>query len=136
MNAPDPQVTPFLMFYGQAEEAMDFYVSLFDGSAVESVARYGPEEPGREGTVMHAVFSLGGRRFMCIDSPPVHDFGFTPAISLHVACASEEEVDRLFGRLAEGGEVLMELGEYPFSRRYGWVQDRFGVSWQLALPPA
>ncbi len=115
---------------------MRFYVSLFGGSAVESVVRYGAEGPGPEGTVLHATFTLGGRRFLCIDSHVEHAFGFTPALSIHVACATEAEVDRCFERLADGGTVLMELGEYPFSPRYGWEQDRFGISWQLALPPA
>lgn len=133
MNTAGQQVTTFLMFEGRAEEAMTFYVSLFDDSGIESIVRYGPEGPGREGTVLHATFSLGGQRFMCIDSAVQHAFTFTPAISLYVTCASEEEIDRRFGRLAEGGQVLMPLAEYPFSRRFAWVQDRFGVSWQLTL---
>lgn len=134
MSASNPQVTPFLMFEGRAEEAMSFYVSLFDDSKVESIARYGPEGPGKQGSVIHATFSLGGQRIMCIDSPVKHAFTFTPATSLHVTCASEEEIDRRFARLSEGGAVLMPLGEYPFSRKYAWLQDRFGVSWQLTLP--
>ena len=78
-----------------------------------------------------AVFSLGGREFMAIDSPVEHDFTFTPAMSLFVDCDSEDEVDALAGALGEGGQVLMPVGEYGFSRRFGWVTDRFGVSWQL-----
>lgn len=136
MSAPGTQVFPFLMFQGRAEEAMRFYVSLFDDARIDDVVRYGPEGPGREGSVVHATFTLAGRRFMCIDSYVEHAFTFTPAVSLYVTCAGEEEVDRRFGMLAEGGEVLMPLGEYPFSRRFGWVQDRFGVSWQLALADA
>jgi predicted 3-demethylubiquinone-9 3-methyltransferase (glyoxalase superfamily) len=135
MSVSHPQVTPFLMFEGRAEEAMDFYVSLFDGT-VESVTRYGPEGPGPEGSVLLAAFSVGGQRVLCIDSWVQHAFAFTPSISLHVVCGSEAEIDARFERLAEGGEIMMPLGEYPFSRKYAWLQDRFGVSWQLSLPNA
>jgi predicted 3-demethylubiquinone-9 3-methyltransferase (glyoxalase superfamily) len=126
------QVTPFLMFTGDAEAAMSLYTSLFEDGEVEHVMRYGPQGPGREGTVIHATFRLGGLRLMCIDSATEHAFSFTPAVSLHVMCASAEEVDRRYAALAESGEVLMPLGEYPFSPRYAWVKDRFGVAWQLA----
>jgi predicted 3-demethylubiquinone-9 3-methyltransferase (glyoxalase superfamily) len=134
MSDSHPRVTPFLMFEGRAQEAMDFYLSLFDDAAVESIQRYGPEGPGPEGSVLLAAFTLGGQRFFCIDSWVQHGFTFTPALSLHVVCGSEAEIDERFARLSEGGEVLMPLGEYPFSRKYAWLQDRFGVSWQLSLP--
>lgn len=133
MSDARPQVTPFLMFEGRAEEAMNRYVELFDDSAIESITRYGTGEPGPEGTVLHATFALGGRRFFCIDSPARHEFTFTPAVSLFVECGSAEQVDRYFQALAEDGAVLMPLGEYPFSPRFGWVQDRFGVSWQVSF---
>ncbi len=133
MAGLDQKITPFLMFAGKAEEARRFYVSLFDGSEVLSIRRYGPNEPGAEGSVMHATFSLGGQHLMCIDSNVEHAFTFTPAISLYVTCRSVEEVDRLFERLSDGGQILMPLGEYPFAERFAWVADRFGVSWQLAL---
>lgn len=126
-------VTPFLMFEGKAEEAMNFYVSLFPDARVTSLTRYGPGETGAEGSAMKATFTLNGRSFMCFDSPVKHEFSFTPAISLFVDCDSEPEVDALFARLSEGGKVLMPLGAYPFSRRFAWVSDRFGVSWQLGL---
>ena len=129
----EQKVTPFLMFSGQAEEAMSFYVSLFDRSEVLSIRRYGPNEAGAEGSVMHATFSLDGLQLMCIDSNVQHGFTFTPAISLYVTCHSAEEVDRLFERLSEGGQVLMPLDAYPFSARFAWVTDRYGVSWQLTL---
>jgi predicted 3-demethylubiquinone-9 3-methyltransferase (glyoxalase superfamily) len=127
------KITPFLMFEGQAEAAMNFYLSLFKDSKIVSIARYGKEGPGTEGTVMHAVFQLNGQEFMAIDSAIAHGFTFTPALSLYVRCGSEAEVDELFGKLAEGGQVLMPLGGYPFSPRFGWVADRFGVSWQVSL---
>ncbi|MEU6864226.1 VOC family protein [Streptomyces sp. NPDC046876] len=134
--ATTPQkITTFLMFEGgRAEKAMDFYMSLFDDAEVISVTRYGPEGPGEEGTVLHATFALAGQQFMCIDSAVKHEFGFTPAISLFVQCESAAELDRLYEALVEQGQALMPLGSYGFSARFGWVNDRFGVSWQLNLP--
>jgi predicted 3-demethylubiquinone-9 3-methyltransferase (glyoxalase superfamily) len=123
----------FLMFEGQAEAAMNFYTSLFAGSKIDSIVRYRAGEAGLEGTVMNAAFSLGGQQFMCIDSPAKHAFTFTPAISIWVNCESEAEIDRVFAALLVGGAALMPLDAYPFSRKFGWVQDRFGVSWQLSL---
>ncbi len=127
------KITTFLMFEGKAEEAMKLYVSLVPDSQIETIDRYGQEGPGRAGTVRRAVFRLGHQRFMCIDSPIAHGFTFTPAVSLYAACQSPAEVDRLYERLAEGGQVLMPLDAYPFCKRYAWVNDRFGVSWQIAL---
>lgn len=134
MSNVSQKVATFLMFTGQAEEAINLYTSLFADSRILSITRYGANEGGKEGTVMEATFSLSGPVFMAIDSPPMHAFTFTPSISLWVNCDSEDEVDRVFARLAEGGIELMPLQEYPFSKRYGWVQDRFGVSWQLTVP--
>jgi predicted 3-demethylubiquinone-9 3-methyltransferase (glyoxalase superfamily) len=126
-------VTTHLMFEGAAEEAMSFYVSLLPGSAVKQVDRYGPGEHGPEGTVKLARFTLGRQDFLCIDSPIKHGFTFTPAMSLFVECESEAELDQVFGRLAAGGVVLMPVANYGFSHKFGWVKDRFGVSWQLNL---
>ena len=128
------KVTSHLMFEGVAEEAMNFYVSLFRGSRIIQVERYGPGEQGAEGTVKKATFTLVGREFMCIDSPVKHAFTFTPSISLLVDCESEAELEEVFGRLSTGGRVLMPLDNYGFSTRFGWVKDRFGPSWQLNLP--
>jgi predicted 3-demethylubiquinone-9 3-methyltransferase (glyoxalase superfamily) len=127
------KITTFLMFDGVAEEAMNFYVSLFGGSGIQRVERYGPGEPGAEGAVKTATFTLVGREFTCFNSPAKHDFSFTPSISLFVECESQAELEGAFGRLADGGKVLMPLGDYGFSKRFGWVNDRFGVSWQLNL---
>ncbi len=129
-----PTITTFLMFEGQAEEAMNLYVSLFKNSSVTGIKRYGATGPGKEGSVMQAKFLLNGREFMCIDSPTKHDFTFTPAISLFVDVDNEGELDLLFMKLSVGGQVLMPLGSYGFSRKFGWVSDKFGVSWQLNLP--
>lgn len=127
-------ISTFLMFEGGAEEAMDFYVSLFDDAEVVSIVRHGAEGPGPEGSVMTAVFTMAGQRFMCSDSFVHHDFSFTPSVSMFVDCADEAELDRLYAALSEQGAVLMGLANYGFSKKFGWVNDRFGVSWQLNLP--
>lgn len=126
-------IRPFLMFAGQAEAAIDLYLSLFRDSELERVARYGPEGPGAEGTIMRATIRLGDQRLMCVDSPVEHEFAFTPAFSLFVDCASREEIEGLVEGLSQDGATLMPLGEYGFSRAYAWITDRFGVSWQLNL---
>jgi predicted 3-demethylubiquinone-9 3-methyltransferase (glyoxalase superfamily) len=128
-------VTPFLMFEGRAEEAMGFYVSLLKNSSITAIERYGPGEPGPEGKVKRATFSLGGQPFMCIDSPVKHAFSFTPSISLFLRCKSEAEIDRLFAELSKDGQVMMPLGSYPFAMKFAWIADRFGVSWQMILQP-
>jgi predicted 3-demethylubiquinone-9 3-methyltransferase (glyoxalase superfamily) len=128
------KIRPFLMFEGNAEEAMNLYVSLFPGGEILDLHRYGPGGPGVPGSIMKASFSIGGQTILCTDSFVKHNFTFTPASSLFVDCESEEEVERLSAALAEGGATLMPLGEYGFSRRFAWVNDRFGVSWQLNLP--
>lgn len=129
----DQKITPFLMFEGKAEEAMNYYISIFDRSEILTLKRYGPNQPGPEGSVMQATFSLNGQTFMCIDSFVNHAFTFTPSISFWVTCETEEEIDRTFAKLAEGGQVLMPLAAYPFSPRFGWVADKYGVTWQLTL---
>ena len=86
-----------------------------------------------EGTIRSAVFILNGRKFMAMDSAMPHPFNFTPSMSLFVECDTEEEIARLFRALSNGGEVLMPPDNYGFSQQFGWVNDRFGVSWQLNL---
>lgn len=127
------KITTLLMFQGQAEEAMNFYTSLFDDSAITSITRYGPNEAGAEGSVVNATFTLHGQTFLCIDSNVQHDFTFTPAISLYVTSETEAEIDELFEKLSQGGEVFMPLDVYPFSEKFGWLEDKYGVSWQLTL---
>ncbi|MFL5350902.1 MAG: VOC family protein [Hyalangium sp.] len=128
------KVRPFLMFEGKAEEAMNFYVSTLPGSQIVDVVRYGPGGPGAEGSVMKATFSVAGQTVMCIDSPAKHAFTFTPSFSFFVDCDSESELERLFAALSQGGATLMPLGNYGFSRKFAWINDRYGVSWQLNLP--
>jgi predicted 3-demethylubiquinone-9 3-methyltransferase (glyoxalase superfamily) len=125
--------TTFLMFAGRAEEAMRFYTSLFKNSEITSISRYGPNEAGAEGTVQHAIFTLSGQEFMCIDSNAQHGFTFTPSISIYVRCETEAEIDRVFAELSKDGQIFLPLEHYPFSAKFAWVSDKFGVSWQLNL---
>jgi len=128
------KATPFLMFQGNAEEAMNFYTSIFTDSEITSLTRYGVNQAGQEGSVMQATFSIKGQKFMCIDSNVKHEFTFTPSFSVFITCDTEEEVDGLYEKLSDGGAALMPLGDYGFSKKFGWVNDKFGVSWQLNLP--
>ncbi|QDI91241.1 VOC family protein [Salicibibacter halophilus] len=129
------KVTPFLMFQdGKAEEAMNYYTSLIEDSGIISINRYEANEVGDEGTVMHATFSLKEQEFMCIDSNIKHEFTFTPSFSFYITCDSDEEINNLYEKLMMGGQALMPLGDYGFSQKFGWLNDRFGVSWQLNLP--
>jgi predicted 3-demethylubiquinone-9 3-methyltransferase (glyoxalase superfamily) len=112
-------ITPFLWFDGQAEEAMTFYVSIFRNSKVVRVSRYGAAGPGPKGTVMSATFQLDGQEFFALNGGP--QFAFTPAISFFVNCETQEEVDDLWNKLSEGGKT----------QRCGWLEDKFGLSWQI-----
>lgn len=124
-------ITPFLMFEGMAEQAMEFYISVFPNSAITNIERYGPGEPGPEGSVKRAEFTLCGRVYQCIDSPMKHAFTFTPSISLFVECTDEAELDSAYSSLSADGKVMMPPGNYGFSQKFAWISDRFGVSWQL-----
>ena len=126
-----PKIRTFFTFFDQAEAAMNFYISLFDDAAILSIERYKAGEAGKEGTVIKAVFHIKGQEYMCIDSPIKHDFTFTPAISLFVNCDSQEEIERLSEAFSLEGKFLMPLDNYGFSQKFCWVQDKFGVSWQL-----
>jgi predicted 3-demethylubiquinone-9 3-methyltransferase (glyoxalase superfamily) len=128
-----PTALPFLMFQGQASQAMEYYVQHIPGSKVIEIVRYGKGEAGPEGSVKKAIFSVAGQSVICIDSPVKHAFTFTPAFSLFVECESAEQIRRMALALGEGGAVLMPLDSYGFSREFTWVNDRFGVSWQLNL---
>jgi predicted 3-demethylubiquinone-9 3-methyltransferase (glyoxalase superfamily) len=133
MSTTPQKITTFLMFDGRAEEAMTHYTSLFDDAEIVAISRVGAEGPGVAGSVRHATFTLAGQRFMAIDSANEHEFGLTPSVSLFVECADDAEIERVYAALAEGGTELMALGAHGFSTRFGWVTDRFGLSWQLNL---
>lgn len=118
---------------GVAREAIEFYVSLFDDGEIVSLTAYGADGPGPEGTLMRAHFRLAGQDFFASDSFVTHEFGFTPALSIWVETESEAQFDHLFAALADSGQVLMPVDNYGFSARFGWLNDRFGVSWQFNL---
>ena len=120
-----------LMFDGAAAEAMQLYVSLIPGSRIISSDYY--TEGDSEGKLQQGRFELAGREFICIDTPVKHDFDFTPSMSIFVEFDSESELRNCFRQLAEGGSELMPLDNYGFSPLFGWLSDRFGVSWQLNL---
>lgn len=126
-------MVPMLMFAANADEAISFYVSLFENSGVLSMEYYGADEQGVEGSVKKASFVVAGQHLMAIDSPVKHEFGFTPAISLFVECDSSEHFHEAFAQLSEDGKVLMPADNYGFSELFAWVSDRFGVSWQLSV---
>jgi predicted 3-demethylubiquinone-9 3-methyltransferase (glyoxalase superfamily) len=117
------KITPFLWFDNQAEEAMNFYTSIFKNSKIGAVSRYGEAGPGPKGSVMTASFELDGQRFTALNGGPY--FKFTEAISLYVDCETQEEVDYFWSKLSEGGQI----------QRCGWLKDKFGVSWQI-IPSA
>lgn len=127
---------PFLLFQdGRAEEAMEFYAELFDDGRVLWVEHYGPERPGGpEGSLFQGIVEVAGQAIRCTDSPMKHAFDFNPGVSLFVDCTSAEQLDRLVEGLSESGEAMMPAGQYGFSERFAWIQDRYGISWQLNLP--
>jgi predicted 3-demethylubiquinone-9 3-methyltransferase (glyoxalase superfamily) len=131
------KVTTCLMFvgeqHGKAEEAINLYTSLVKDSKILQITRYGAGEQGVEGTVVQATFTLKGQEFLAMDSHLEHPFTFTPAISLFVQCESEAEIDPLFSQLSSEGAILMPLNNYGFSKKFGWLNDKYGVSWQLNL---
>ncbi len=113
------KITPFLWFDNQAEEAMNFYVSIFKNSKVGRVSRYGDAGPGPKGTVMVATFELDGQAFMALNGGP--HFKFTEAISLVVSCTTQDEVDAMWEKLSAGGA----------KGQCGWLKDKYGLSWQI-----
>jgi predicted 3-demethylubiquinone-9 3-methyltransferase (glyoxalase superfamily) len=113
------KITPFLWFDDQAEEAMNFYTSIFKNSKTGEIRRYGDGGPGPKGSVMSATFNLDGQQFIALNGGP--HFKFTPAISFFVNCRSQDEVDELWEKLAAGGE----------KGQCGWLKDKYGLSWQV-----
>ncbi|MGB8217099.1 MAG: VOC family protein [Candidatus Methanoperedens sp.] len=133
MTTIKQKIIPNLWFDRQAKEAAEFYTSIFKNSGVGRITRAskaGFEIHGLpEGTVMTIEFEIEGQKFIAINGGPL--FKFTPAVSFLVTCNTKEEVDTIWEKLSEGGAALMELGEYPFSEKYGWTLDRYGLSWQV-----
>jgi predicted 3-demethylubiquinone-9 3-methyltransferase (glyoxalase superfamily) len=125
------RIAPQLMFNERRlAEAIDFWRGAFPDMAVTITSR------SADGAPDQAEITLAGQRLRLLDSPVAHGFSFTPSLSLMVECDSAAEVDRIAGRLAEGGQVMMPLGAYDFSPRFAFLQDRFGVSWQVMQVPS
>lgn len=120
------QISTYLMFEGRAEEAVNLYVSLFPNSRILEAQTHG-------GSTLYR-FELNGVEYRALESATHHAFTFTPAMSLFVDCDSEADLDRAWAALSENGKPLMPIGNYGFSQKFGWTNDRFGVSWQLNLP--
>jgi predicted 3-demethylubiquinone-9 3-methyltransferase (glyoxalase superfamily) len=129
------KIIPFIWFNTNAKEAVEFYTSIFENSKIGNMSMYDEESSKvsgmNKGDILTISFHLEGQEFAAINGGP--EFSLTPAISFFVNCNSEEEVNRIWEKLSPGGIALMELGKYPFSDRYGWIQDKYGVSWQISL---
>ena len=126
------QIATFLTFQeNNAEEAMNFYVRIFKNSRITEIQRHGEDGPAVAGSILFATFELNGSLFACSDSYITHEWTFTPGVSNFVNCTSEEEIQNLFAQLGENGKVLMPLDNYGWSTAFAFVEDRFGVSWQL-----
>ena len=122
------KITPHLWFDKEAKQAAELYTSLIPNSKVTS-AKTIRDTPSGDCDIVS--FELAGQPFMAISAGPL--FKFNPSISFHLKCKTKEEVDAAFAKLSEGGKVLMPLGSYPFSERFGWLEDKYGLSWQVIL---
>jgi len=128
------RVSTHLMFQGNATDALDAYSTIFSDFIVETIEKHDDDGQGIPGTIKQASVSFAGHKLIVIDSPPVHAFDFTPSMSLFVEFDSEHALESVFAQLSQDGKVMMPLDDYGFSKRFAWVSDRFGVSWQLNLP--
>ncbi|MGY3481165.1 MULTISPECIES: VOC family protein [Staphylococcus] len=129
-----PKITTFLMFNGQAEEAINLYVEAFEDAEILAMVKYGENDNEPTGAVQHAIFRLKDQVFMAIDNMNGVDVDMNPAMSLYVTVDSPLEMERLFSKLKSGGAILMPKTEMPPFREFTWIVDRFGVNFQLALP--
>lgn len=127
------KVKTHLMFQGEAENAVELYSSVFKDFQVKGIERYSEEEGVAAGSFKVANISFAGHELMIFDSPPVHKFTFTPSMSLMIDFETKDELEAAYSKLSQDGEVFMPLDNYGFSSCYGWIADRFGVSWQLNL---
>lgn len=121
------------IFQGRAREALERYVALFHGASIDELVEYDDDGPGVPGQIRRATATIAGQTVHITDGVASPDFDFTPAVTMAVHCASVTELERLWRGLLEGGTALIPLGAYGRSGRFGWVNDRFGVSWQLNL---
>ena len=128
----------FLMFVGdkcgKAEEAIKLYTSLIPNSEIKKIERWTEGEPmSKPGQIKTALFTLAGNEYMASENTAGHQFTFTSAISIFIECESEDEIVRLHKELSKDGKELMPMGDYGFSKKFTWVEDRYGISWQLNL---
>ena len=128
------KVATHLMFQGDAADAIELYASVFSDFSILTIEKYKTDEGGAPGTIKIAKIAFGNQNLIVIDSPVSHKFNFTPSVSIFVDFHSAQELEHAFGRLSDRGEVMMPLNDYGFSQKFGWLSDRFGVSWQLNLP--
>jgi predicted 3-demethylubiquinone-9 3-methyltransferase (glyoxalase superfamily) len=126
------KATPFLMFQGQAKDALALYAAVFPDFEQVLLQEHPPG--ALAGQIAMARVRVGGQEIMLNDSPPVHAFTFTPSSSIFVDCDDEAQLRELADKLGEGGTVMMEIANYGFSTLFTWIADKFGVSWQLNLP--
>jgi len=135
MSIKYQKITPNLWFDGVGEDAARFYTNLFPDSTIGKIYRFGKEgaeiHGNPDGAVMNVEFSLAGQPFLALNGGPL--FKFNPSISFFVICETEKEINNLWNALVEGGEIMMPLDQYDWSERYGWLNDKFGLSWQLML---
>ena len=122
------KITPFLWFNDNLEDAINFYTSIFNDGKITRINRL------PDGRTTMGIFQLAGSDFYALNGGPM--FSFTPSVSFFVTCETKEEIDTLWGALSNGGSALMPMSKYPFSEQYGWVKDKFGISWQLNLTGA
>jgi len=143
-DAATQKLSIFLMFHGNAEEAMNFYTSVFENAEVVHVIRARAEDAGwAEGTLQYGIFKIAGQQVICTNTPPPgsrahdvapwHEFTFNPAITIYVERDSKEDFDKLYEALVEGGKIYMPAQSYDFSPKFAWVNDRYGISWRISL---
>lgn len=127
------EITPFLMFQGNAKQAIEFYLKTVPNTELVTMELYEVNEQGTEGTVKSALLLIDGNRFFINDSPVEHKFDFTPSFSFFITADSVFEQQDLFNKLKRNGAILMPLDNYGFSRSFGWCIDQFGMSWQITV---
>jgi len=143
-DAVAQKLSIFLMFHGNAEEAMNFYTSVFENAEVVHVIRARAEDTGwAPGILQYGIFKIAGQQVICMNVPPPgsrpynvapwHEFKFNPAITIYVERDSKEDFDKLYEALTEGGEIYLPAQSYDFSPMFAWVNDRYGISWRISL---
>ncbi|MFB9860107.1 VOC family protein [Salinicoccus siamensis] len=126
-------IAPFLTFQGSAEAAMRYYEETFKDAHIRMLTHYGEDTPEMAGKVMQGAIQIQGQLIMVMDSQTPAEFTFTPSMSFFIECMSSDEINLYYRKLKKKGAIHMPLDEYGFSRQFAWIQDQFGVTWQLNL---